>query len=85
MLGGSWVVKSRVISRVTIVITYVRGLRTLLLTAHEPPSVSSSATPQGRSSSVGTFRAKDSWVLMMEAEPCYGSPKGPSITWREQF
>ena len=28
MLGGSWVVKSGVISRVTIVITHIRGLIT---------------------------------------------------------
>ena len=30
--------KHRVISRVTVVITYVRGLITPLITAHEPPS-----------------------------------------------
>ena len=38
MLGGSWVVISRVIGRITIVVTYVRGLITPLLTTHEPPS-----------------------------------------------
>ena len=38
VLGGSWVVISRVISRVTILITHSRGLMTLLTTAHEPPS-----------------------------------------------
>ena len=37
-LGGSWVVISRVISRVAIVISYIRGLITPLITTHEPPS-----------------------------------------------
>ena len=37
-LGGSWVVISRVTSRITVVITYIRGLITLLVTTHEPPS-----------------------------------------------
>ena len=38
VLGGSWVVTSGVISRVTIVITHIRGLITPLITTHEPPS-----------------------------------------------
>ena len=38
LLGGSWVVISGVISRVTMVITHIRGLITLLITTHEPPS-----------------------------------------------
>ena len=38
LLGGSWVVISGVISRVTIVITHIRGLITPLITAQEPPS-----------------------------------------------
>ena len=38
LLGGSWLVLSRTISRVTILITYNRGLITPLITAHEPPS-----------------------------------------------
>ena len=33
-LGGSWVATSGVISRVTIVITHIRGLITLLITTH---------------------------------------------------
>ena len=38
--GGSWVALSDVISSVTIiVITHIRGLITLLITAHEPPSI----------------------------------------------
>ena len=38
LLGGSWVVISRVISRATILITHIRGLITLLITTPEPPS-----------------------------------------------
>ena len=36
-LGGSWVVISRATSRVTILITHIRGLITLLITTPEPP------------------------------------------------
>ena len=36
-VGGSWVVISGVISRVTILIAHIRGLITLLTTTHEPP------------------------------------------------
>ena len=39
LLGGSWVAISGVISRVTIVITHIRGLITPLITPHEPPSM----------------------------------------------
>ena len=35
---GSWLVISRVISRITIVITHITGLITPLITTHEPPS-----------------------------------------------
>ena len=38
LLGGSWVVLIGVISRVTIVITHIRGLITPLITTLEPPS-----------------------------------------------
>ena len=38
ILGGSWVVISRVISRRTIVITHIGGLTTPLITTHEPLS-----------------------------------------------
>ena len=38
ILGGLWVVISRVISRVTILITHIRGLRTPVITTHEPAS-----------------------------------------------
>ena len=41
VLGGSWVVISRVISRITIVITHIKGLVTPLITTHEPPSEAS--------------------------------------------
>ena len=38
LLGGSWVVISRVISRVTILITHIGGLITPLKSTYEPPS-----------------------------------------------
>ena len=38
LLGGSWVVRSGVISRATIIMTYIRGLIAPLITTHEPPS-----------------------------------------------
>ena len=38
ILGGSWVVISRIISRVTVLITHIRGLLTPLITTPEPPS-----------------------------------------------
>ena len=36
LLGDSWVVLSKVISRVTILITHLRGFITPLITIHEP-------------------------------------------------
>ena len=41
LLGGSWVDRTGVIIRVTILIRYItyRGLITLLITTHEPPSI----------------------------------------------
>ena len=39
VLGGSWVGKSRVISRVTRLITHIRGLITRFRTTHESPSI----------------------------------------------
>ena len=38
LLGGSWVVISGVIGRVTIIITHIRELITPFITTHEPPS-----------------------------------------------
>ena len=38
LLGGSWAVISGDIIRVTLLITHIRGLRTPLVTTHEPPS-----------------------------------------------
>ena len=38
LLGGSWVVISRVISRITIGITHIKGLITPFISTHEPPS-----------------------------------------------
>ena len=39
MLGGSWVVISRAISRAAILITHISGRITPLMTTPEPPSV----------------------------------------------
>ena len=39
VLGGSWVVTSRVISRITVVLTHIRGLIAPFITTHEPPSM----------------------------------------------
>ena len=39
LLGGSWVVIGGVISRVTILINHIKGLIALLITTHEPPSI----------------------------------------------
>ena len=47
LLGGSWVVLSRDISRVTVVITHIGGLITLLIPTHEPPSRIPPAELQG--------------------------------------
>ena len=38
LLGGSRVVISGVVSRITIIITHIRGLISPLITTHEPPS-----------------------------------------------
>ena len=38
VLGGSWLVISGLISRVTIVTTHTKGLITSLVTTHKPPS-----------------------------------------------
>ena len=35
VLGGSWVVISRVINRITTIITHIRGVITSLITTHE--------------------------------------------------
>ena len=44
VLGGSGVVISRVISRVTILINHIRGLTSLLIATPEPPSSRSRRT-----------------------------------------
>ena len=46
LLGGSWVVVSRVTSRVTLVITYLRGPITPLIATHEPPSTPYNPKPK---------------------------------------
>ena len=56
ILAGSWVVISRVLSRVTIDTTYSRRLRTPLTTTHETPS--RGILEMMYSSLQGTFRLK---------------------------
>ena len=46
-LGGSWVVISGAISRVTVRITHIKGLIAVLITAHEPPGTPNSLSRQG--------------------------------------
>ena len=58
LLGGSWVVISGVISRVTIIITHIRGLITLLITTHEPPSTE---VLHGGPLLQGTVLARQDW------------------------
>ena len=54
-LGGSWVVRSGVISR-TIAITHIKGRITILITTHE-----------GSDSRLGfKIRARPSWVFGIE-------------------
>ena len=38
LLENSWVVAGGVVSRISIVIALIRGVMTLLITTHEPPS-----------------------------------------------
>ena len=55
LLGGSWVVISRVTSRATLLITHFRGLKTPLITTPEPPSRGlATFRIQGSRSNVGT-------------------------------
>ena len=46
--GGSWVVVSGVIRRMTMTITHAMRLKTLLITTHEPPSTHGAPSKQGR-------------------------------------
>ena len=48
LLGGSWLVISRVNSRVTVVVTDTRGLIPPLITTHEPPSSPEHSTPKSK-------------------------------------
>ena len=48
ILGGSWVVINGVISRVTILTTYIRGLLAPLITTHEPQYIRLVIFPRSR-------------------------------------
>ena len=39
LLGGPWAVMNVVISRVTLLLTHIKGLITPLITTDEPPSI----------------------------------------------
>ena len=58
LLGGSRVVISTVISRVTILLTHIRGHITPIITTHEPPSsiAMDVRVLQFRDSGLGMFR-----------------------------
>ena len=87
LLGGSWVVISGVISRVTILITHIRGLISPLITTHEPPSMTS--RPGGPLKQVSLFgervgesgpaREPETWLRdsHLNKGPLIG-PQGPS-------
>ena len=44
-LGGSWVVISGVISKITIVLIHIRGLTTMLIATHAPPRLLTTPPP----------------------------------------
>ena len=67
LLGGSKVVVSRVISRVTILITHIRGLITSLITTHEPPSIVFRLLSRGLS--FGCIAADTIWVTETSQDP----------------
>ena len=58
VLGGSWVVLSRLRSRVTILITSIRGRITPLITAHEPPTSSRKLRENPMKLSVMTYMSR---------------------------
>ena len=59
MLGGSWVVRNGLISRVTIPISHIRRLITPLITIHEPPSNPKGSSVHFRSSADSEPRHHD--------------------------
>ena len=73
ILGGSWVVISGLISRVTRGITHITGLITPLITTHEPPSTLKLLNSENVHSAFTT--GKRSWAF--EAPP---TPKPPKIS-----
>ena len=71
LLGGSWVVISRVVSRVTIAINYsIRGLITPLITTHEPPSTTDFS---GTGSSRNRTRTSITAYSIVVSRICLGS------------
>ena len=67
LLGGSWVVLSGVVIRVTIAITHIKGFISLLITTHEPRGREDYSAPESWFIGFGVwdsgFRVKpDGWV-----------------------
>ena len=69
LLGGSWVVISRVISSVTILITHIRGLITPLITTPEPPSASGLGRVFFRVGFIGfrVLQALTTWIATLRS------------------
>ena len=72
-LRGSWVVRSGVISRVTIIITHIRGLITPLISTLE----SSNMRLLTKMTVQVLVRMKMCWRMLMRIMPFNYYPKGP--------
>ena len=79
LLGGSWVVISGVITRVTIVITHINGLITLLITTHEPLSRCSCFRPTSFVVTILRSESKASQQRNDDRKP--GKPELPTTLW----
>ena len=77
LLGGSWVVVSKVICRVTIAITYVRGLMTRRKTNHEPPSKNRAHHPAQLVSAEEEFLHRDDTLSIVSKKKHRLSDKAP--------
>ena len=77
ILGGSCVVIiSGFISQVTIVITHIRGLITILITTHEPPSTDHAAAASSASPGLGYgFRSRGRSTCRRSMHCCVGRAK----------
>ena len=78
VLGGSWVVISGAISKVTIVIIHIRGLITPFITPHEPPSSPYRPPLKGPFQAMPATMGCSSWAAPWRWRS--GSPKGAKKT-----